>query len=82
MSFYSFSKLLSRLDRVLQDLSKDAKSVNRKQEFIELHLSKVGLFFDFSLAYFPRPPKEIVAHCHYSSAKLPRYPGLTSLPVY
>jgi len=69
-SFYSFPEILSRLERALQDLSKDVKSVDRGQELIELHLSKVGLLFDFSLAYSPRPPKEIVALRHYSSARL------------
>jgi len=35
---------------------------------MELHLSEVGLLFKFSKAYSPRPPKEIVAHCHHSPA--------------
>jgi len=69
-SFHSFPVILSQLERSLQDLSKDIKSVNRGQELIELHLSKVGLPFKFSQAYSPRPPKEIVAHCHYSPAIL------------
>jgi len=60
------------LKRALQDLSEYIKSVNRGQEFIELHLSRVGLLFEFSQAYFPRPPKEIVAHCHYSPANMYR----------
>jgi len=66
--FLLFPAILSQLERALQDLSKDVKSVDRGQELIELHLSKVGLLFNFSLAYSPRPPKEIVAHHHYSPA--------------
>jgi len=66
--FHSLPVILSRFERSLQDLSKDIKSVDRGQKHIELHLSKVGLSFEFSQAYSPRPPKEIVAHCHYSAA--------------
>jgi len=69
-SFYYFPVILSRLESALQKLCEDVKSVDREQELIELHLSKVGLLFEFSKAYPPRPPKEIVAHRHYSSAKM------------
>jgi len=65
-----FPEILSQLERALQDLFEDIQSINRGQELIKLHLSKVGLLFDFSQAYSPRPPKEIVAHHHYSPARL------------
>ncbi len=60
--------ILSWLERSFQDHSEAVKSIDRGQELIEFHLSEVSLLFDFSKAYFPRPPKEIVAHCHYSPA--------------
>jgi len=60
--------ILSQLERLLQDLSEDFKSINRGQELIELLLSKFGLLFEFSKVYSTRPPKEIVALCHYSPA--------------
>jgi len=69
-SFHSFSVILSRLDSTHQDLSGAVKVVDGKQEPVELHLSKVSLLFKFSNAYSPRPSKEIVAHCHYSPARL------------
>jgi len=69
MSFYSFPEILSWLEKALQDLLfENIKRVDRGQELIELHLSKVGLLFKFSQAYSPRPPMEIVALCHYSPA--------------
>jgi len=67
-SFYSFPEILSWLERAAQDLFKDVKSIDREQELIEFHLSKVGLFLQVLKAYSPRPPKEIVAHRHYSPA--------------
>jgi len=70
-SLHSFSSvILSQLESTHQDLSGDVKVVDRGQELVELHLSKVGLLFEFSQAYSPRPPKEIVALCHYSPARL------------
>jgi len=69
-SFHSFPVILSWLERSFQELSADTKSIDRGQELIELHLSKVGLVFEFSKACSPRPPREIVAHCHYSPARL------------
>jgi len=68
-SFHSFPVILSRLESTHQDLSGDVKVVDRGQELVELHLSKVGLFLQAPKAYSPRPPKEIVAHRHYSPAK-------------
>jgi len=62
--------VFSRLKRSLQDLFEDIKSIDRKQELIELHLSKVSLLFKFFQVYSPRPPKEIVALCHYFPARL------------
>jgi len=70
MCFHSFLMIVSRLERSFQDLSDDINSIDRGQGLIEFHLSKVGLLFKFSKAYSPRPPKEIVAHCHYSPARL------------
>jgi len=55
---------------------RDVKVVDRKQELVELHLSKVGLFLQAPKAYSPRPPKEIVAHRHYSPAR----PDTKNLP--
>jgi len=70
-SFYSFQEILSRLERALQDLSRDIRFTDRAPpEFIDRRLPEVGLFFDFSLAYPSRPPKEIVAYRHYSPARL------------
>jgi len=68
-SFHSFSVILSRLERAFQDLSEDVKSIDRQQELVKFHLSEVSLFLQAPKAYSPRPPKEIVAHCHYSPAK-------------
>ena len=62
--------ILSRLASTHQDLSGNVKVVDREQELVELHLSKFGLFLQVPKAYSPRPPKEIVAHCHYSPARL------------
>jgi len=56
--------------KILQDLSENVKSIDRGQELVKLHLSEVGLLFEFSNAYSTRPPKEIVALCHYSPARL------------
>jgi len=53
---------------LFQHLSGDIKVVDRGQELVKFHLSKVGLFLQVPKAYSPRPPKEIVAHCHYSPA--------------
>jgi len=58
--------ILLWLERSRYVLSEDIKIADRGQELIELHLSKVDLLFEFSQAYSPRPPKEIVALCHYS----------------
>jgi len=69
-SFYSFPVILSQFRRAHQDLIEDIKVVDREQELTDFPLSKVGLFFEFSQAYSPRPPKEIVAHHHYSPARL------------
>jgi len=67
--FSLFLVILSWLERSHQDLSEDVKSIVRKQELIKLNLSEVGLLLEFSKAYSPRSPKEIVALCHYSPAK-------------
>ena len=69
-SFYSFPEILSRLERALQDLSRDIRFTDRSPDLIDRRLPEVGLFFDFSLAYPSRPPKEIVAYRHYSPARL------------
>jgi len=68
--FSLFLVILSWLERSHQDLSEDVKSIVRKQELIKLNLSEVGLLLEFSKAYSPRSPKEVVAHRHYSPARL------------
>jgi len=46
--------ILLQLERLIQDLFKDVKSIDRGQELIKLHLSEVGLLFEFSKAYSPK----------------------------
>jgi len=71
--------ILSWLERSLQDLFKDIKSIDRRQKLIKFHLSKVGLLFEFSQAYSPRPPKEIVTLHNYSPASIKSYAMLCLL---
>jgi len=69
-SFHSFSVILSRLERALQDLPKTLKLLIENRNSLSFTCPKLAYFSKFPKAYSPRPPKEIVAHRHYSPARL------------
>jgi len=53
-SFHYFPVIRLRLERSVQDLSEDVKSVDRGQELIGFHLSEVGQLFEFSQGLLPK----------------------------